>query len=333
MQTIKSDFKQWIGEQLKSDDFSVHSLRSDASFRSYYRVKQRDFSYVVMDAPPDREKTDLFVNIANTWRSQALPVPEIFAWEKEKGYVLLSDFGDTLLLDVLNADNVEQYYQQAINLLIRLQEQAPRDLAPFDENYIRIELGLFQEWCCRQLLKLNLSDHEQALLESVNRQLVENCLYQPQVTIHRDYHSRNLMVLNQSEHFGLIDFQDAMIGPLSYDLVSILKDCYIAWPRHQIEQWAKIYFDKVKSVYSLDDFSTFLRWFDWTGLQRHLKVLGIFSRLKIRDHKPQYIHDMPRIMAYVLDVTQRYEAFTTFDHWLKEVILPSLTREWEGCAK
>ena len=324
MQTINSDFKQWIGEQLKSDDFNVQALRNDASFRSYYRVTQPDFSYVVMDAPPDREKTDIFVDIATRWHAEALPVPKVYAWQKEKGYVMLSDFGDTLLLDVLNEDNVEKYYEQAINLLVQLQKQAPEHLPLFDESYIRIELGLFPEWFCSKLLLMTLNDSEKSMIESLNQQLVANCLIQPQVIIHRDFHSRNLMILNQSEHFGLIDFQDAMIGPLSYDLVSILKDCYISWPRARIEKWVKNYFDKIKSRYGLDDFQAFLKWFDWTGLQRHLKVLGIFSRLKIRDNKPHYINDIPRIMDYVLDVTARYQEFSDFDEWLRKKIPGSI---------
>lgn len=329
MQTIKSDFKQWIGEQLKSNDFSVESLRSDASFRSYYRVKQQDFSYVVMDAPPEREKTDLFVEIAKLWRTHALPVPQVFAWEKQKGYVLLSDFGDTLLLDVLNESNVETYYQQAIDLLVHLQERAPRNLPHFDESYIRLELGLFQEWFCEKLLGHSLSESDQQIIESTDQLLVENCLMQPQVTIHRDYHSRNLMVLEEAEHFGLIDFQDAMIGPITYDLVSILKDCYVQWPPEKIETWAMNYFVKVKEHHpALSDFEEFMMWFDLTGLQRHLKVLGIFSRLKLRDNKPRYVHDMPRIMRYVTDVTARYEALAPFDDWLNEVILPKLFEVW-----
>lgn len=329
MQTIKSDFKQWIGEQLQSEDFSLESLRSDASFRSYYRVKQKDFSYVVMDAPPEREKTDLFVEIAKLWQAHSLPVPQVFAWEKQKGYVLLSDFGDTLLLDVLNEENVESYYEQAIDLLVHLQERAPRTLPHFDEHYIRLELGLFREWFCEKLLGMTLSESDQLILNSVNQHLVDNCLMQPQVTIHRDYHSRNLMVLNEAEHFGLIDFQDAMIGPITYDLVSILKDCYVQWPPEKIEKWAMNYYVKIQDQHpTLNDFDEFMRWFDWTGLQRHLKVLGIFSRLNLRDNKPRYLHDMPRILRYILDVTVRYEVLAPFDDWLNETILPKLFEVW-----
>lgn len=327
MQTIKSDFKQWISEQLQSEDFDVQSLRNDASFRSYYRIKQQDYSYVVMDAPPEREKTDEFVEIAKLWKTHALPVPHVFAWEKQKGYVLLSDFGDTVLLDVLNDHNVENYYHQAIDLLVHLQERAPQNLPLFDETHIRSELSLFEDWFCTKLLNLTLSQDEKNLLESVTQQLVANCLNQPQVTIHRDYHSRNLMILSEAGHFGLIDFQDAMIGPLTYDLVSILKDCYVKWPSEKIQVWAKQYFEKINSLMpELNNFELFMQWFDLTGLQRHLKVLGIFSRLKLRDNKPRYIHDMPRIIQYVTDVTGRYEMLAPFDEWLRKSILPELSR-------
>lgn len=321
MQDIKSDFKQWIGEQLRHEDFSIQPLRNDASFRSYYRVKDRDFSYVVMQAPPEKEKTDLFVQIANSWRVRKLPVPCVYAWEKQKGYVLLSDFGDTLLLDILNEENVDQYYTQAIALILRLQSRAPKNLPLFDESYIRYELSLFQEWFCEKLLGLTLDLKALDLIENVNRQLVENCLVQPQGVIHRDYHSRNLMIVNESTDFGLIDFQDAMIGPLTYDLVSILKDCYIQWLPEKIEEWAKLYYEERKKMHlECVDFSTFLKWFDWTGLQRHLKVLGIFSRLKLRDNKPQYIQDIPRILRYVFDVTSRYPELSKFHHWLQEKV-------------
>lgn len=321
MQDIKSDFKQWIGEQLRREDFNIQPLRNDASFRSYYRVKDRDFSYVVMEAPPEKEKTDLFVQIANSWRVRKLPVPCVYAWEKQKGYVLLSDFGDTLLLDVLNEENVDQYYTQAIALILRLQSRAPKNLPLFDEAYIRYELSLFKDWFCEKLLGLTLNDEALNLIESVNRQLVENCLAQPQSVIHRDYHSRNLMIVNESTDFGLIDFQDAMIGPLTYDLVSILKDCYVQWPPEKIQAWARLYYEEGKKMhFESVDFATFLKWFDLTGLQRHLKVLGIFSRLKLRDNKPQYIQDIPRILQYVFDVTSRYPEFSTFHHWLQEKV-------------
>lgn len=319
MQDIKSDFKQWIGEQLRHEDFSVYPLRNDASFRSYYRIKDRDFSYVAMVAPPEREKTDLFIEIANSWRTRKLPVPCVYAWEKQKGYVLLSDFGDTLLLDVLSAENVDYYYSQAIALLLRLQARAPKNLAYFDEVYIRYELSLFQEWFCEKLLGLTLNQDDLALIETVNRQLVQNCLMQPQVVIHRDYHSRNLMILNESTDLGLIDFQDAMIGPLTYDLVSVLKDCYVQWPIEKIQAWAELYYQERKNSHSDGiNFASFLKWFDLTGLQRHLKVLGIFSRLKLRDNKPDYIQDLPRILNYVFEVTRRYPEFSVFHQWLEE---------------
>lgn len=321
MQDIKSDFKQWIGEQLRHEDFSIQPLRNDASFRSYYRVKDRNFSYVVMEAPPEKEKTDVFVQIANSWRIRKLPVPCVYAWEKQKGYVLLSDFGDTLLLDVLNEENVEQYYSQAIALLLRLQARAPKNLPLFDEAYIRYELDLFREWFCEKLLGLKLNQNDLALIESVNQQLIQNCLAQPQVAIHRDYHSRNLMILEESTDFGLIDFQDAMIGPLTYDLVSILKDCYVQWPIEKIQQWAELYYQERKNSDAESvDLATFLKWFDLTGLQRHLKVLGIFSRLKLRDNKPNYVQDIPRILRYVFDVTSRYPEFSAFHHWLEEKV-------------
>lgn len=333
MQEEKLEFKQWVGKQLRTDDFSVQALRNDASFRSYFRIKQCDFSYVLMNAPPEKEKTDQFVAIANAWHAQALPVPQVLGWDKVRGYVLLSDFGDTLLLDIINEANVDKAYGCAMALLQRLQTCSTEGLPVFDEAYMRVELHLFQEWFCTRWLGLTLSETEQRQWESVNQILVANAVVQPAVLMHRDYHSRNLMVLPSSPTMalGVIDFQDAMIGPVTYDLVSILKDCYICWPRARVREWAKQYYDAIRGRYAPSvEWETFLQWFDWMGLQRHLKVLGIFARLKVRDNKPHYIRDLPRVLDYVLEVTRHYNTFAPFHAWLQETILPRFEVVWRG---
>lgn len=328
MQSIKSEFQQWIESQLGNKDFTLHPLKGDASFRSYYRLKTDNNSLMLMVAPPATERTDAFVNIAQAWKESGLLVPSIYGWEPKEGLVLLSDFGDVLLADALSDETVDSLYQKAMQTIQQVQA-ATLPLPSFDQSHIRSELQLFYEWFLNRLLQIELTFSEQKMLEEVVEHLVKNCLIQPQVPIHRDYHSRNLMLLNQND-LGVIDFQDAMQGPITYDLVSLLKDCYVAWPQDKVSQWVKDFYASLKLEKNIvADFPLFSTWFDWTGLQRHLKVMGIFSRLKLRDNKPNYIADMPRIMNYILEVTKRYPEFAHFDDWLRSQVLPPLTEVWQ----
>lgn len=307
----------------------MNPIQGDASFRSYYRVHHADKSYIAMLAPPDKEKTDAFVAIAKSWKSDGLQVPTVWAWQPQHGFALLSDFGDVLLLDVLNDKTAHGYYTKAMQTLIPLQRAKPTDyhLPPFAGAHARQELGLFDEWFVEKLLNLHLSTKEQNSLKKVYDLLLMSIQNQPQVVIHRDYHSRNLMVLNNDE-LGIIDFQDAMMGPITYDLASLLKDCYIAWPEEQIHAFVHDFYQMLKVENRLGDVSLaeFIQWFDCVGLQRHLKVLGIFSRLKLRDNKPKYLKDIPRIMQYVLNVTGRYPFFSELDQWLRQTVLPVLPK-------
>jgi len=242
---------------------------------------------------------------------------------------LLSDFGDTLLFDVLDDKTAHHFYMKAMQTLLPLQIAKPLDyhLPPFGETHARQELGLFDEWFIEKLLNLSLSAKERTLLETVYHSLIACVQNQTQAVIHRDYHSRNLMVLPDNG-LGVIDFQDAMIGPITYDLASLLKDCYIAWPKDKIYAWVQNFYQLLKDEKRIHDVSLaeFIEWFDCVGLQRHLKVLGIFSRLKLRDGKAGYLNDIPRIMNYVLDVTQRYPFLSELDHWLQQRVLPILTQ-------
>lgn len=326
MQNLGSEFRQWIAFQLGTQDYHFDPLQGDASFRAYSRIKLKDKSYIAMLAPPTQERTDAFVGIANTWKEYGLQVPEVLGWEPQQGFVLLSDFGDTLLLDLLTPDSMENFYQQAMQTiaLIQTTSTSTYPLPPFDQSYVYVELGLFREWFLKKWLGFHL-ENENDMLNEVFKNLSQDFISQPQVAIHRDYHSRNLMVLKDGT-LGVIDFQDAMIGPITYDLVSLLKDCYISWPSAQTKRLVNIFFDKhVKhKVDRAIDFQKFLQWFDWVGLQRHIKVLGIFSRLKLRDNKPHYLQHMPRIMHYVLEVTQQYPLFAAFNHYLESKVLPAM---------
>ena len=295
--------------------FSMSPLQGDASFRSYFRVWLEDKTYIVMLAPPSRgEQTAPFVTIARGLAQHGLPVPEVLNWDPEQGFVLLSDLGDTLLLDQLNDQSVDGYYSEAMKLLKPLQS-APLQVPVFDETHLRRELSLFRDWFVEKLLGIHLTSAVEKLFEQMNQILIHHFHSQPQVVVHRDYHSRNLMVLNENHQLGIIDFQDAMIGPITYDLVSLLKDCYIDWPREKVCGWVKQF---CSSEY---DDAEFLQWFDAVGLQRHLKVLGIFSRLKLRDNKPGYLKDTPRILNYVLEATKQIAELEPFDHWLREEIV------------
>lgn len=327
MQNQESAFKQWIAAQLGTQNFLFEPLQGDASFRTYSRIKQADKSYIAMLAPPIKERTDIFVAIANTWKQHGLQVPQILGWEPQQGFVLLSDFGDILLLDLLTPESMENFYERAMQAIALIQKVSGGEyvLPLFDEAYVRLELSLFQDWFLKKLLAKNVSPTQTEMLEQVSKALIDNFVSQPQVTVHRDYHSRNLMVL-PDESLGVIDFQDAMKGPITYDLVSLLKDCYITWPSIEVNRLVNHFFEKyVKDeIPSAVDFSLFLQWFDWVGLQRHLKVLGIFSRLKLRDNKPNYLQHMPRIMQYVLTVTAKYPAFMEFNHYLQTEVLPTM---------
>lgn len=336
MQSIKSELKQWVGLQLGTEKFCIQPLTGDASFRSYYRVTHEDRTYIVMWAPPDRETTESFVRIAREWKQAGLLVPNLWGWEAKQGFILLSDFGDTLLFDKLTSQTVELYYDQAMQIIPQLQvAHLSTGLPPFNEAHVRLELSYFQDWFVEKLLNIEITKPILGMLEKVFTHLVQGSHAQPQSVIHRDFHSRNLMVLPENEKLGIIDFQDAMIGPITYDLVSLLKDCYIDWPPEQVESWATFFCERLNSekLFSPIQSSQFLQWFDWMGLQRHLKVLGIFSRLKLRDNKPHYLAFFPRIIDYVRQVTRQYSEFAEFDSWLIDEILPRLQTEPQTRAK
>lgn len=331
MQQGTPALQPWLAQTLGTSQFQLEPLKGDASFRSYYRVRVSDFTHIVMVAPPERERTDAFVSIARQWQQEGLQVPHVLAWEQQKGFVLLSDFGDTLLLEKLTAQTVESFYQEAMQILLALQRcPAQAMLPPYDADFLQLELSYFREWFIDKLLQLPVDAKVENMLAQVCAQLVSCCVEQPQVIVHRDFHSRNLMVLPQGK-LGIIDFQDAMIGPVSYDLVSLLRDCYISWPLTQVHHWVHQFQNLLTQAKQLEPMpqATFLQWFDWTGLQRHLKVLGIFSRLKLRDNKPHYLLDIPRVMHYVLQVSSQYAEFEAFADWMRETVVPRLTQVWQ----
>jgi len=299
---------QWLYQTLKTADFQKVLLAGDASFRRYYRifVTQNKQQYVLMDAPPP-EEPKVFMEMAHLLGSQGLSVPTIVASQLDHGFLLLSDLGDRLYLPELTLQSADTLYGEAFQALLKIQSCQAK-VPVFDRAFLKRQYGIFQEWFLGKHKGVLLTDTSQNILETTYERLLETIDSQPQVFVHRDYHSRNLMILEAGSP-GVLDFQDAMIGPITYDLVSLLQDCYITWPREHVVGWVKN-FQQLATQKGLlsKQVSTaeFVRWFDWTGLQRHLKNLGIFSRLYYRDGKSQYLNDLPRVLQYIQETSVRY---------------------------
>ena len=314
--------KTWLDDSGIAYD-NIAPASADASFRRYFRITNDHDSFIVMDAPPEKEDCTNFISIASLLLNFGLNVPKILQQDLEQGFLLLSDLGDTVFLSVLNNNTVGNMYTAAMDSLLQIQKNKTPDLPLYDETLLRNELNLFPDWYLEKQLKISVSDEHRKILEQTFDVLIENALTQPQVCVHRDYHSRNLMVnKHDSQAPGVIDFQDAVIGPVTYDLVSLLKDCYIDWPREKVEAWVSYFHKEALSSGIINgvSFDEFLRWFDLMGLQRHLKVAGIFSRLKHRDGKTGYLKDIPRTMDYIFDVLKRYPEFQPLQKLLSDIL-------------
>lgn len=302
--------QEWAEAALAATGLTWQALPSDASFRRYFRARRGHSSYIAVDAPPGREDTRRYAEIARRWRDLGLNVPEVLALEPQQGFLLLSDLGERLYLEALDEHSVERLYGDALGALIVLQIGTYTDsrfLPLYDEARLRAELALFIEWYLGRHLGLALTADKQASLERVFDVLVRAALEQPRVWVHRNYHSRNLLVTAHNNP-GILDFQDAVLGPVTYDLVSLLRDCYVAWPRSRVEEWVKGYHDLClqSGVPVCPDDELFLRWFDLMGVQRHLKAAGIFARLHHRDGRPGYTDALARTLGYVREVSARY---------------------------
>ena len=314
--------KVWLNDSgITYQDIAPAS--ADASFRRYFRITNEKSTYIIMDAPPEKEDCKPFIRIATILFDFGLNVPQILKQDLEQGFLLLNDLGTTVFLTELNNNTVDKMYTSAMNSLLQIQKNKNPDLPSYDDILLRNELDLFPDWYLIKHLGISLSAEQKEILEHTFDLLIKNALAQPQVCVHRDYHSRNLMVnKDKPDYPGVIDFQDAVIGAVTYDLVSLLKDCYISWPREKVEAWVKYFHAKAESSGIISDvsFDEFLRWFDLMGLQRHLKVAGIFSRLKHRDGKTGYLKDIPRTMDYVFDVLERYPEFKLLQKLLSDIL-------------
>ena len=307
MSDRSTKLQQWLRE-LGYRDYRLSPASEDASFRSYLRLENARGSFIVMDAPPDKEPCDQFILVADKLRAAGLSAPEIIARNLDDGFLLLTDFGDSDYLSRLDENTEAVLYADALGALLRMQQRIDAsNLPPYDTALLNREMDLFHDWFLGRLLGIELDAGQQASWLASKRLLVDNALTQPQLFVHRDYHSRNLMRIDTGNP-GILDFQDAVRGPITYDLVSLLRDCYIAWPPSRVRQLALNYHESAVDEGLTDaDAVEFMRWFDLMGVQRQLKAIGIFSRLKIRDGKAGYLKDIPRTLEYVRQVCAERE--------------------------
>lgn len=344
---------QWLNHYFSAVVTPV-LISGDASFRRYFRVIYKNTSFIVADSPPDLVPIAPFISLSHAYSAAGLVVPDVIAFDCEQGFMLLSDLGDTQLLSVLTRDNVQNYYRQALDLLpsIAQVQQAPvldkmdndsahtgslntqmTPLPRYDAAFVQRELHIFVEWLVGVHLQLRLTETEQSMLAQSFAVLVDNALSQPSVGMHRDFHSRNLML--QQNKLCVIDFQDAVIGPVTYDAVSLLRDCYIRWPQDMVTSLMQYHYQlalKQGVIPQSTEFNQYKIWFDLMGLQRHIKAVGIFARLKHRDNKPAYMADIPLTLGYIVDIASQYADLAPFAMWVTTRILPAFSAKQSASA-
>ena len=322
-----ANLTQWVIGDLGFAGAAIAPASVDASFRRYFRVTRGADTYIVMDAPPDKEDSGPFLQVARLLGSLDLNVPIILARDMERGFLLLSDLGSRQYLDALGSDGAaDELYADALKSLRTMQTAdagISQGLPRYDRALLLREMELLPEWFLTRHLGLTIEAPERAMLNGLFESLVESALSQPACFVHRDYHSRNLLVTSENNP-GILDFQDAVWGPVTYDLASLLKDCYIAWPPARVRQWVLQYRESLlEAGFELGaDAAQFIRWFDLMGLQRHIKVLGIFARLFYRDGKSQYLKDLPRTLSYVRDTASMYPETAAFAEFIVSRIDP-----------
>ncbi len=316
----------WVKQQLKiteSEPVGIELVSGDASFRRYFRVEYKNNNYIAVDAPVETENTLLFVELANTLKQANIAASEVIAADFESGFMLQPDLGNIHLADQINDSNFQSCYRALWPTLDKLQSISKSSLTSIDsykDSFVQLELGIFDEWFIEQYLNYSMSADEKAMLEQSKAFLTQQFLAQPQVAVHRDFHSKNIMLkagdINQPV---LIDFQGMLIGPVCYDLVSLLKDCYLIWPGDTVnrlsEEFRALYYPQIETRQWQD-------WFDLAGLQRHIKCAGIFARLAIRDNKPDYLQHIPAVLNYIVSAAAHFAELKAFLNWLEQKILP-----------
>lgn len=320
MSSRKNALNKWLLEILNTPSFTIRPLTGDASFRRYFRLSCEGKTYIVMDAPPDKEAIAPFIKVDEILSSAKVRTPKIHAADIIQGFIMLDDFGDILLLKGISTQNQDALYLEAIRTLVQIQQCPTYAIPAFDKSHMLKEIGLFQEWFLQAYLNLTLRPSEQIMLNEIFDWLTEKLSQQPQVFIHRDYHSRNLMIINIPK-LGVIDFQDAMRGPITYDLVSLLKDCYIKLPDAAYYDYAGAFYQRQPLVqgWTLPEFIDEM---DYCGLQRHLKVLGIFCRLYLRDNKSGYLNDLPLTLDYTMTCLKRHTTLQPLLQFMSTRVVP-----------
>lgn len=298
--------RHWALAALGLADAECAPASADASFRRYFRLRSGTLSWILMDAPPGQEDCRPFVHVSALMHAAGVHAPRILAQDLEQGFLLLSDLGRQTWLHALTADNADAWFGQALDTLLRWQQASrPGVLPPYDAALLQRELDLFPDWFVQRHLQRRLDVSQQAAWQDLCAQLVASALAQPQVFVHRDFMPRNLMVSDPNP--GVLDYQDAVLGPLSYDVISLFKDAFLSWPEARVQGWLRAYAERARHAgLPVPDADAFLRAADWMGLQRHLKVLGIFARIRYRDGKSHYLEDAPRFIGYVRHTAARY---------------------------
>ncbi len=319
----QEQIKTWLAGLWASEDFSLAAASADASFRRYFRARRGDGkSFVIMDAPPANEDCRPWLHVQHLFRDAGVHVPEVLAQDLERGFLLLSDLGDTTYLQALTAEDAGPLYGDAIAALLDIQlASRPGMLPEYDHALLRRELDLFPEWFLARHHGIALSDDDRHAIDEVFGRIIATNLAEPKVYVHRDYHSRNLMRIDGAGNPGIIDFQDAVYGPISYDMVSLLKDAYVEWDEDIVLDWLIRYWEQARKagLPVAGDFGEFYRSYEWMGVQRHVKVLGIFARLWHRDGKNGYLKDLPLVARYLRKACERYAELSPLRYLLDRV--------------
>ncbi|MFV8819730.1 aminoglycoside phosphotransferase family protein [Haliea sp. E17] len=328
------NLQAWACSVVGKTGGTLETVAGDASNRRYFRLRVAGASYIAVHAPPATEKNAEFLAVRHHLERGGIRVPALLGADLDQGFLLLGDLGDRLLLPALAPATVDGWYRKGCSLLLQFAAlgDMPADWPRYDSALLGEELGRFPEWFAGRLLGHPLGEQGLRCWQALCEELLNSALEQPRVLVHRDFHSRNLMILADGE-LGVIDFQDAVVGPITYDLVSLLRDCYVRWPAGQVENWAREYHGLLRQEGWLAgvDAAQFLRWFDLMGLQRHLKVLGTFARLYLRDGKSAYLDDLPLVIAYVEEILRKYRgdwpAAAAFADWFEAELGPLIRRQ------
>ena len=314
---------EWVNTLPDWQGASLAPASADASFRRYFRVTKNNNTAIAMDAPPEKENCAPFVDITSRLQEAEVAAPAIYAQNLLDGFLLLEDFGNLPLLNLLDPLNADPLYESAMDTLLHIQQADIEGLPEYSTEFLRREVDLMPEWFLKKHLGFAEEDIPYKLIDTTFNNLIEAVLEQPVSFVHRDYHSRNLM-LTKEDKLGVIDYQDAVWGPITYDLVSLLRDCYVVWPQQRVKRWALAFHKEAINAGVLPpiDEISFLRWFDLMGLQRHLKVLGIFARLNHRDGKSGYLKDLPLTLSYVLTVGSQHPETCRLVEWMRQARIP-----------